>query len=225
MLGAGLLSLAPPSATRAERIVPFHVGETLSYDVSWSSYLTAGTAVATVESKQPAGNSLAYQIVAEGRPIALVSRLYTLHYKIDTLLDSYTLLPNRASVYIEEGSRKRTQPEAFDRQKAPNVMDALAALYVLRASALTPGAELSMPVLQKGVLYTVRCSVGEADQVSAAGGTISAWPVRLTAADPGGRPAGRNMAIWISTDRRRLPVRLQADLPVGTFNLVLREAK
>ncbi len=33
------------------------------------------------------------------------------------------------------------------------------------------------------------------------------------------------MAVWISTDARRLPVRLQADLPVGNFNLVLREVR
>jgi len=50
VIGAGLLGLASMTSPRTERPVPFKVGETLTYDVSWSSYVTAGTAVATVES-------------------------------------------------------------------------------------------------------------------------------------------------------------------------------
>src|SRR6185295_10975987 len=76
-----------PRAPRVERAVPFHVGETLTYDVSWSAYVTAGTAVATVKEKKPSFNSTAYYIVAEGRPTPLVAKLYSLYYKLDTLLD------------------------------------------------------------------------------------------------------------------------------------------
>ena len=46
IIGAGLLGLASMSSARIERPVPFKVGETLTYDVSWSSYITAGTATA-----------------------------------------------------------------------------------------------------------------------------------------------------------------------------------
>ncbi len=106
---------AAPAAPRAERGVPFRVGETLSWDVSWSSYLTAGTAVATVKEKKPSFSSTAYYIVAEGRPTPLLSKLYSLYYKMDTLLDSYTLLPQRGSVYTEEGKRHRFKTTQFDR--------------------------------------------------------------------------------------------------------------
>jgi Protein of unknown function (DUF3108) len=36
---------------------------------------------------------------------------------------------------------------------------------------------------------------------------------------------GRNMAFWLSNDPRRLPVKLQADLAIGSFVMVLREAR
>src|SRR5262245_51569618 len=101
-------------AQRSERQVPFKVGETLTYDISWSSYLTAGTAVLTVKEKRASFNSTAYYIVAEGRPTPLVGKLYSLYYKIDTLLDSYTLLPQRGSVYEEEGRRHRFKVTEFD---------------------------------------------------------------------------------------------------------------
>ena len=33
------------------------------------------------------------------------------------------------------------------------------------------------------------------------------------------------MAVWISTDERRLPVKLQADLPIGSFTMMLRDVR
>jgi hypothetical protein len=62
-----------PTAPRIERPVPFAVGETLSYDVSWSSYVTAGTATTTVKEKKPSFNSTAFYVVAEGRPTPTAS--------------------------------------------------------------------------------------------------------------------------------------------------------
>ena len=34
-----------------------------------------------------------------------------------------------------------------------------------------------------------------------------------------------NVAVWLSDDPRRVPVKVQADLPVGRFDLTLREAR
>src|SRR5678809_1561140 len=106
----------PPAAAapRRERLVPFKIGETLTYDVSWSTFLTAGTAVTTVKEKKPSFNSTAYYIVAEGRPTPIVAKLYTIYYKLDTLLDSYTLLPQRGTVYSEEGGKHRFKVSRFD---------------------------------------------------------------------------------------------------------------
>ena len=56
-------------------------------------------------------------------------------------------------------------------------------------------------------------------------GTVSAWKLRITILDARNEPVGKNIAAWISTDPRRLPVRLQADLPVGSFALTLRSAQ
>jgi len=43
----------------------------LEFDVGWSSYLTAGTATATVKEKKPSYNAVAYYIVAEGRQTSI----------------------------------------------------------------------------------------------------------------------------------------------------------
>ncbi len=43
---------ARPYASRTERPVPFTPGESLSFDVSWLSYVTAGAATRTVQEKR-----------------------------------------------------------------------------------------------------------------------------------------------------------------------------
>ena len=56
-------------------------------------------------------------------------------------------------------------------------------------------------------------------------GERNAFRVKLTLLDDKNRPVWRNLGIWLSDDPRRLPVKVQADLPVGSFNLVLRDVK
>lgn len=219
------------------RSVPFTVGETLAYDVSWASYLTAGTATLTVKEKKPSYGSDAYYVVAEGRPTPLLSRLYDLYYKADSLLDVYTLLPQRASIYSQEGRRRRTKVTLFDHRKGkahyelqtatlvkadlaipPGTQDALGLIYALRTRALKPGETFTMPVCDAGESYTVRITVGGVERVKTGIGEVRAW--RLTPVLPAAQQA-RQLTLWISEDARRLPVRMQAQLAVGSFDLTL----
>lgn len=234
-------TVAPP---RVERSVPFPVGEMLTYDVSWSTYLTAGSVVTTVKEKRPSYNSTAYYIVAEGRPTTLLSHLYSLYYKADTLLDSYTLLPQRGSIYSEEGKRHRYRATRFDRAAgkvffefttdhtvkadfgtSPVAQDALSAIYALRAGAFKAGDRSTMPVSDNGANLNARFETGALERVKTRLGEMNAWRVRLALVDAKNQPIGRNTAIWISDDPRRLPLKVQADLAVGSFVLLLRDVR
>jgi hypothetical protein len=232
----------PAPAPAKEAVVPFSVGETLTYDVGWSTFLVAGSAVSRVVEKRPASNSSAYYIVAEGRPLPIIARLYALYYKMDSLMDSYTTLSQRTSLYTEEGSRKRSATTTFDRAAKraqfsvqtdtpiifpipTNVQDGLATLYALRSRSLKSGDKLSIPVADEGLLYTANFEVSGPEQVKVPLGTMSAWNLKITVLDAGNQPVGKNIGAWISTDPKRLPLRLQADLPVGNFALTLRSAQ
>jgi hypothetical protein len=43
--------------------------------------------------------------------------------------------------------------------------------------------------------------------------------------DEKGKTTGRAMVMWVSDDERKLPLKLQAELAVGSFQLTLREAR
>ncbi len=230
-------------APRVERAVPFRVGETLVYDVSWEAYLTAGTMVATVKEKKPSYSSTAYYIVVEGRPTLLLSKLYSLYYKTDTLLDSYTLLSQRGATYSEEGQRHRYHATRFDRAARraffederggvrfdfavpPAVQDPLSALYVLRANPLKAGARLTIPISENGTIYQVQVQADGLEGVRTPAAETNALKVNAAILDVNDRPLGQNIVIWFSEDPRRLPMKIQAEMPFGTFNLVLREAR
>ena len=107
----------------------------------------------------------------------------------------------------------------------PYVQDALSALYVLRAVPLKSGDRITMPVTDNGTNYKVQVDVAPPEPIKTPYGQRPRWKLKLAIADAAGKPQGRNIALWLSDDARRLPMKLQAELPIGSFNLNLREVK
>jgi len=147
-------------------------------------------------------------------------------------------------VYSEVGGRHRFKGSRFDHAArrvafayestnkatddfpiAPYTQDVLSAVYVLRAVPLKAGDVITMPVTDDGLNYKLRVNVGAAERVDTPFSQMSAWRLKLSIFDREGRPQGRNVAMWLSQDPRRLPMKFQAELPIGTFNLNLREVR
>ncbi len=239
---------APPR-TASPASGPFRVGEQLSYDITWSSFITATAATATVsvrEKRAAYGSPLAYYLVAEGRPTPMLAMLYTLYYKADSWTDASTLLPLRASLYSVEGSRRENKVTVFDRARGtgrfevqegsrtsgrtvdlpPRTHDPLSAIFTLRASALSPGARMTMPMTYNGNLYQLQMTVVRREPLTTRLGTQQAWRVAPVLME-GGRPADspRGMLLWISDDARRLPLKMQVEIPTGRFELTMTSAR
>src|SRR5688572_803657 len=191
-----------PSArakARSEVRVPFRAGELLTYDVSYSTYVTAGTVTMHVQAKRPSYNSVAYYVVAEARPTPIVAKLYTLYYKADVLMDVYTLLPQRAGVYSEEGQRHQMKVTTFNNpaRKAtfenvtakngkreftvpPFTQDALSAIYVIRALPLKVGSRETIPVSTGGRTYRAQVSVEGTEPVQTPAGPFQTFRLRTS---------------------------------------------
>ncbi len=240
----GAPGAAPARPTGPEKVVPFRAGESLTYDVSWSDTLTAGSATLTVREKRPSFGSTAYYMVAEGRPSSLLSRLYAVYYKADSLIDAYTLFPQRGSVFSQENGRQRMKETRFEQSRRAATFqmrtattmtqdqalsgpthDGLSALSAMRTLDFRPGATSAFAVSDSGYLYRVSLSVGARETIATGIGAVPTWKVVPAIRDVKGRTVGRGLAVWISDDARRLPVRIQAQLPVGSFVLTLREAR
>jgi len=231
----------PLTAQKKEMAVPFRAGETLTYDVGWSSFVTAGTATVSVKEKKPSYGSTAYYIVAEGRPTPLLSKMYTLYYKADTLLDTFSLLPQRGSLYSEEGKRKRMKTTVFNQARKQATyeietrtlvkkdlaipgftQDSLSAIYVLRSIPFKPGEKFNMPISDNGNVYRVQMQVGAIEPVKTGLGVINGLRITPVISGPD-KDSPRGLALWISNDARRLPLKMEAQLLVGKFTVTLRQ--
>ena len=192
--------------------------------------------------RRPSPEDLVYAVVAEARLTRTLSKLYSLYYRAETLIDAETLLPRRGSIHTEEGKRRRTKLTRFDQLAhraeyeirtatvvtqeltvPAGVQDALSALYALRAMPWKSGEAFSIPVSDSGKIYTVHVAVGESERVKTGLGTLSALQASLRVVEEGVGPLDRRMDLWVSDDSRRLPVKVQIDLPVGSFVLLLKQ--
>ena len=232
-----------PNDVQRDRPVPFRVGEVLTYDVGWSTYLTAGSATLSVKDRRPAGPGVAvYDLVAEGWPTSLLDKLYHVYYKAETLLNTATLQPAFATLYSDERGRTRlkslrflsaTRTEFQPKAGAPKeqravpagTLDPLAAVYVMRQIPLKAGQPVTMSIIEDTIVYTVRWQIAAPESLTTDLGTFSAWRLTPLVTDTRGKPvANRQIVVWISDDARRLPVKFQAGLAVGSFTLTLTHA-
>ena len=241
LIAIAAASSASPAA-QADQPVPFKVGETLTFDVAYTTFLSAGTATMSVKERRPAGAGRnSYYLVAEGRPSAVLSKLYSLYYKAESMLDTRTLLPSLATIYSDEGGRKRyktttfkgngvveyevkTTTSATSTIQAPRTaQDPLGAIYILRSLPLKAGmtASIPIPIIDSGKAYTMRVKVGGIENVKSGLGTLQAVKLVMTITDAAGKAEGNGFSLWLSDDSRRLPLKISAGLTVGTVHLTL----
>jgi len=238
-----LIQSKVPASSQADRPVPFKVGETLTYDVSWSMYMTAGSATLAVKERRAmSGGGAAYDLVTEGRPIGLVDAIYHVYYKAESLLDARTLQPVTATLFSEEAKRTNLRLTRFtgrntiefqaeqnapiEKRTVPNgSMDPLSALYVIRTQTLTSGGTFAMPVVDGSDVYKTRWQVSGPESIAAAGSTTQAWKLTPTLLDEHDQPIpNMRLTLWISNDARKVPLKLQVGLPVGNFVLTLSKS-
>jgi hypothetical protein len=230
----------PPPAVDVP--VPFKAGETLSFDISWSSYFTAGKATLQVKERRAnAGGGGSYYLVAEAQPSSMLQRLYSLYYKAESFLDTRTLRPTTATLYSNENGRTRYKLSRFQGNgtvdfemqtrstmrtslKAdPSMLDPLSLMYVLRTLPLTAGQPpVTLRFTDSGRLYTLRVAVQGQESVSTGAGPIAATKLGVSVSRTDGEAVTTSgLTLWMSNDARHLPVRMVGALPVGSVQLTL----
>jgi hypothetical protein len=234
----GRMPHAQPST--ADRAVPFTVGELLTYDVSWSTYLTAGTATVSVKARRAlAGGRADYDLVAEGRPSSLLDKLYHVYYKAESFLDTRTLQPSIATVFSDERGRNKLRTTRFtggtavefepktnapwEKHTAPPLsQDPLSAIYVIRAIPLKAGQAFVMPIVDGSDVYNIHWQIAGPEPVTTPLGTLPAWRVTPALSDAQNKPIpNKRVTLWVSNDAQKLPLKVQVAIPVGTFVLTL----
>lgn len=102
------------------------------------------------------------------------------------------------------------------------VYDPMGIIYYLRTIPLAPGDVIEIRLFNGKAVRAVRIDISEAKNVSVPAGVFDCFVMRPTPLD--GQPmtkGGGLVTVWLSQDRRRLPVRIQQKANFGTVILKL----
>jgi hypothetical protein len=225
--------------------LPFTTGEAESYDLELFGMVRAGTLQLSVERPMPGGKVVPLR--ARARTDASVENLLRLAAVAFSWVDARTLLPERYREEAEENgvhkvSDARLSPPgptidlAFDMGGKPSaghfpregtVLDAVSAVYLLRAARLSAGDRFCFDLVARGRVWRVAGSVAaKVETLDTVVGRLETirLDARATQADRPGDPV-RQMHAWFSTDARRLFVAAVGDVDLGPVRLTLTEAR
>lgn len=237
ILGLQIIAL---SAAAEEAPRPFEPGETLTYKLRWK-FINAGTAAFQVQPVADLYGNPAYHFVLSIRSSAFLD----IFYKIRDRVEAYTdLAVSRSMLYKNqqrEGSYSRDVVVTFDWQAEtaqfenrgeklepipiqPGTLDPLSVIYHLRTQEISPGKVLKAPATDGKRLVTGTVRVVKQQKLKVPAGKFDAFLLEPELERLGGvveRSKAGGVEIWLSADRRRIPLKVSGKAQLGSFSAVL----
>ena len=221
----------------------FQPGESLSYSISWSNILTAGTAIMTVENDTlPEGRNVLV-FTATGHSQGLVELLYHVQDSARSVFDP--LIRQSLSYNLQEmyGKKKRRHnlefstdrksvtsklnddaPETFDVPE--RVLDTLSALYTIRLmDDFTIGKITTINVFESEKIWSVEVQALAKERVKTPAGEIDTIKIRTYPRYEGVYLNKGVAFLWLSDDFRKIPVLMKTSLKVGSFIFTLTDIR
>lgn len=227
LLTAWLLSTA--GEPRVDGL-PFHTGEKLTYRISWSNILDAGTAELSVGPSAKVANALKLELKASTAPAIAATYPFTDEFAshFDPVLGAPSLFEKnftekkrvvREKVVFNQVHRQATFTNSKNQSKKVAIelgtQDPVSALYVLRRLGLNPGVQIAFQVLDGGRLYSVEAKVAGTELMTTRLGNFNASRVEVSLRKDGAEVSDKRITIWFTTDSRRVPILASVALPVG----------
>ena len=168
---------------------------------------------------------------------------YRMIFELDDQFDSYSEATNLASLQYELHLSERGQkvdtvermvssnkdpapPDAVAARVLPGTRDPIGMLMYLRGVDWNKAKEVRSPVFDGHKLYEVRAVPVARDlSVSVTAGKYTATKIEIHVMDNGTEMKDAHFLLYISQDQERLPVLMEAVLPVATASVELAKVR
>ena len=211
----------------------FQVGEQLTYEISWLN-ITAGTAVMAVMAAGLDGDRPQAKLITTAQSRPAITRFFPVDNRVESFLDSATLLPKRLIFKRREGKKKEDIEYWFQQQEGmvtavkdgatetvempPGTHDIISCLYYVRSAlSFQPGSSLTMNIYHDRKNRKVDVLVEEIETVSGSWGEVETARVLVIMPFQGLFLNQGNIRVWFTTDDRRIPVRMKAKVMIGSI--------
>jgi hypothetical protein len=226
---------APPAKDSPKAaVVPFHAGEQLEYRLSWATFLTAATIRLTVIERRTLYGWDAWHFRATGSSESPLRTLFTIDDEFDSYTDAATFVSHQFESYLDELGRKEKNVMELTPQGTvprgtvasvivpPATRDPLDFIESVRAFDWERYPELRVPVFDGKNLYDIHATREALDEkISVPALTCEATRIGIHVFAAGKELDHTKIAIWLQRDGTRMPVAIEADLPLGTFRMEL----
>jgi hypothetical protein len=218
----------PPAAGAAlPAELPFKAGEQLNFNVSLANSPQAvGTASFQVRARARYFNRDGLLLTVKAQTTAAASRIFFANDQINSYVDPNTLLPFRTELNLIEGRNRTNQIFTIDQDRGNAVTDKgvtieipvgthdyISVLYALRSFNLTPPKRNAVTILVNNRPRTLFITSLKRETIQLGNQQIPAVQLSLTTDDP--QPDKYALRLWVSEDRRRLPLRVTAMTQLG----------
>lgn len=224
-------------SNKSEKKLAFQDGEWLKFRMSYSNFLNAG--YSTIEVKETKNKGLAaFHISGNGKSTGLVSLFFKVKDDYQTYMYKESLKPYRFIRKIDEGGYTKDQEILFDyttneatvknykhntETKHPissDIQDILSSLYFLRnqnLSNLNVGQEIEIQMFFDDEINKFKLHFLGKEVIKTKFGKINTLAFRPMV------QAGRvfkeqeSLTIWVSDDSNKIPLKIKADLAIGSL--------
>jgi hypothetical protein len=226
--GSPAATTAPPVASVASPAeLPFKPGEQLNFNFFLGANAQpVGTASFLVRARAKYFSRDGLLLTAGLQTVGPGQTLFPASDQINSYVDPTTVLPFRTELTLQEGKRRDRFVVSADQNSGAALFedgtrvevpvgthDLLSVFYALRSFDLTPGKRNAVSLLvnkRPRLLFITALRPGA---IQLGGRQIQAVELSLTTSDPQGDRLA--LRLWVSTDKRRLPLRLTAQTPLG----------
>lgn len=223
--------------------LPWRPGEKLAYDIDIMGIVKAGAV--TLEAQRPAFRGTQVPVAARLRNTSIFAKVRKIQGSALTWMDASTLLPERyRDEVLENGVRKisdtrmgtgsgevtvenqygeRKEVAVYGRER--EVLDAISALYYLRAAQIEAGQEICFDLVATRRYWRARGKVAQRpERVESAAGLFDTLRIDLTVTRADKPEVRRRLHLWFSTDPRRLFVAAVTEIDLGPVRVILSRA-
>lgn len=214
-----------PAAPPAE--LPFKPGEQLNFNFFLGpNAQPAGSGSFVVRPRARYFNREGLLLTVNLQSAGPLQTLFPVSDQINSYVDATTVVPFRTELSLSEGKRRARLVVSADQQAGSALFedgtrvevpfgthDLLSVFYALRSFDLTPGKRNSVSLLVNKRPRVLFITALRTASLQLGGQNIPAVELALATNDPTGDRLG--LRLWVSTDKRRLPLRLTATTPLG----------
>ena len=226
--------------TPAKKVNSYGPGEFLEYSLNYG-FIKGGKGYLTVNDTLINGVKVNH-VVAKGETVGLADALFSVRDRYESFIDPTNDLPVKSVRSIKEGRYKYYDEVTYNHdslyvvsklkgtQPVPSrIQDILSAFYYARNfkfnDSLKKDEIIEIMTYFSNELFPLRIRYRGIENVSTKFGDVQCY--RFSPVTEKGRAFATedDMHVWISRDNNRIPVRIQFDLSVGSFNCVLENYK